>query len=227
MKKFDQGSSRFNKGGDHKFGGDKRGGSKGGFGGGATPMMYKATCSTCGQGCEVPFKPSGNKPVLCNNCFRSSDRPEARRADDRDRGFSKPSFGGDRSFSKPSFGGDRSFSKTSFDDKKMFPGVCAKCGNSCELPFKPSGDRPVLCSKCFGQENSASEAPKKEDRHLEYELKTIGIKLDEILKLLNPAISVANEGSENEEAKVVKILKIKKTSKVGAKTKTVKRATKR
>lgn len=27
--------------------------------------------------------------------------------------------------------------------------VCADCGNECELPFKPSGDRPVYCRDCF------------------------------------------------------------------------------
>ncbi|KKT40849.1 MAG: hypothetical protein UW30_C0017G0019 [Candidatus Giovannonibacteria bacterium GW2011_GWA2_44_13b] len=31
--------------------------------------MHKATCSNCGQSCEVPFRPTGDKPVYCNNCF--------------------------------------------------------------------------------------------------------------------------------------------------------------
>ena len=26
--------------------------------------MSKATCSDCGKECEVPFKPSGDRPVL-------------------------------------------------------------------------------------------------------------------------------------------------------------------
>ncbi|MDO8617556.1 MAG: hypothetical protein Q7N87_01530 [Candidatus Uhrbacteria bacterium] len=46
------------------------GGKKGGrsFGGGK-PMMHSATCSDCGSRCQVPFKPSGSRPVLCKNCF--------------------------------------------------------------------------------------------------------------------------------------------------------------
>lgn len=32
-------------------------------------VMYKATCSDCGKSCEVPFRPSGEKPVYCNECF--------------------------------------------------------------------------------------------------------------------------------------------------------------
>jgi len=32
--------------------------------------MHKATCSECGQECEVPFKPTEGKPVFCKECFR-------------------------------------------------------------------------------------------------------------------------------------------------------------
>ena len=35
--------------------------------------MYKATCSDCVQTCEVPFRPSGEKPVYCSNCFGQGD----------------------------------------------------------------------------------------------------------------------------------------------------------
>jgi CxxC-x17-CxxC domain-containing protein len=38
--------------------------------------MFSATCSNCGKECEVPFRPTGSKPVLCRDCFknnRSSD----------------------------------------------------------------------------------------------------------------------------------------------------------
>lgn len=32
-------------------------------------VMHQATCSDCGKSCEVPFRPSGEKPVYCNDCF--------------------------------------------------------------------------------------------------------------------------------------------------------------
>ena len=32
--------------------------------------MHKATCSECGQECEVPFKPMEGKPVFCKECYR-------------------------------------------------------------------------------------------------------------------------------------------------------------
>jgi len=32
-------------------------------------QMYKATCAECKKECEVPFKPSGDRPVYCKDCF--------------------------------------------------------------------------------------------------------------------------------------------------------------
>ena len=31
--------------------------------------MHKATCAECGKECEVPFKPRGDRPVYCKECF--------------------------------------------------------------------------------------------------------------------------------------------------------------
>jgi len=33
--------------------------------------------------------------------------------------------------------------------RQMYPAVCASCGKETEVPFQPSGDRPVYCSDCF------------------------------------------------------------------------------
>ena len=37
---------------------------------GAEREMFQTTCSGCGDTCEVPFRPSGSRPVFCNDCFR-------------------------------------------------------------------------------------------------------------------------------------------------------------
>ncbi len=79
------------------FNRDRNQGRGGGFGGrggyndrrGERPQMYPATCSNCARACEVPFKPNGSKPVLCNDCFRQNCGPDRR--DDRPR-FDKPRF---------------------------------------------------------------------------------------------------------------------------------------
>ena len=31
--------------------------------------MHTTTCSECQKECQVPFKPTGNKPVYCRECF--------------------------------------------------------------------------------------------------------------------------------------------------------------
>ena len=36
--------------------------------------MHKATCSECGEECEVPFKPTDGKPVYCRECYRKRKR---------------------------------------------------------------------------------------------------------------------------------------------------------
>ncbi len=89
-------------GGPRKFGGGGR--SFGGGGGGGwqrdndreRPEMHRATCAACNAVCEVPFRPNGEKPVYCRDCFR---KPE-------DAGQSSRFGGGDRaerprSFDKP------------------------------------------------------------------------------------------------------------------------------
>jgi len=55
----------------------QRGGNNGGFGGrGARPQreMYAATCAACGVETEVPFRPSGDRPVYCRDCFSRNNR---------------------------------------------------------------------------------------------------------------------------------------------------------
>src|ERR1041385_5622680 len=49
------------------------GGGRGGFGGGGggPRQMHPATCASCGKQTEVPFKPSGSRPVYCRECFQS------------------------------------------------------------------------------------------------------------------------------------------------------------
>lgn len=100
---------KFNRGGG---GGGFGGNRSGGFGGrdsgkpsfqkkswGDRPDMHKATCSACNKSCEVPFRPSGDKPVYCSDCFgkqggganRTPGGAPRREFGDR---APRPSFGG-------------------------------------------------------------------------------------------------------------------------------------
>ena len=35
---------------------------------------HQAVCAECGQECTVPFKPSGDRPVYCQECYRKRRR---------------------------------------------------------------------------------------------------------------------------------------------------------
>ena len=75
----DGGGSSYNSyGSSSSYGGG--GGSYSSGGGRAAREMFTATCSSCGQPAQVPFQPSGEKPVYCSTCF------EQRRGGGGDRG---------------------------------------------------------------------------------------------------------------------------------------------
>lgn len=90
-------------------------------------QMYDATCSKCGQPTQVPFQPSGDRPVYCSNCFKEV------------RGQRRGDGGGGGG------GGPRG-------DRPMYDATCSSCGKETKVPFQPSGDRPVYCMDCYRRE---------------------------------------------------------------------------
>lgn len=36
-------------------------------------------------------------------------------------------------------------------DRQMYPATCADCNAATEVPFQPSGDRPVYCRDCYNK----------------------------------------------------------------------------
>lgn len=170
-KKFGGGRS-FGGGGRSFGGGGNRGGfggGRGGFGGrdGGRPQMHQATCSECGKECEIPFKPTGSRPVFCSTCFEKqgggSDRP------------SRGSFGG----------GDRGErrERPRFEDRGgMHDAVCAKCGEKCQVPFKPTPGKEVLCDACFSKGGKGG----RDNGELLAEIKGLHVKIDRLMKLLAP-----------------------------------------
>lgn len=56
-------------------GGGGGGGNRGGGGGGGGPReMHSAVCGACGKPAQVPFKPRGDRPVYCSECFSTQRR---------------------------------------------------------------------------------------------------------------------------------------------------------
>ena len=150
------------------------------------PQMYEAICSDCGKKCEVPFKPTGDKPVYCSQCFTKHG-------------------GGQKSnrFER----GDRE--RPRFEDRKMFDAICDKCGKRFKLPFKPTGGKPVYCNECFDKGGDSSSSDKVINQYKE-QFDVLNVKLDKIIKILTPVISVKKE----KKAVVVKKEKAKNFKKV-------------
>lgn len=93
-------------------------------------QMYAvdASCAKCGAHIsELPFQPSGDRPVYCSTCNREF---RDRNKDDR--------------------GGSRGFAARG--PKQMFDVdvTCAGCGAKItQLPFMPSGSKPIYCRDCM------------------------------------------------------------------------------
>ena len=163
---------------------DDRGGRD--FGQRSQMQMHEAICAECGQKCEVPFKPTGDKPVYCSNCFTARQGAMPRRSEGRD--FGRPRFR------------DR--------DKKMFSAICDKCGKPCQVPFQPTPGKPIYCEQCFDRGGKGGErggdrggTPKTDQQ-----LVSINAKLDKIINALVVA-KLIKPNVEEKKAKPEKAVK--------------------
>jgi CxxC-x17-CxxC domain-containing protein len=97
------------------------------------------TCSDCGidfvfSASEQEFfaeKGFASAPKRCASC----------RAQRRASGAN--GAGGSGSYGN---GGEGGFSR---GPREMHDATCARCGNQTQVPFRPTGARPVYCSDCF------------------------------------------------------------------------------
>jgi CxxC-x17-CxxC domain-containing protein len=163
------------------------------------PAMHKAVCSKCGKDCEVPFKPTGEKPIFCDDCFREKRNSEPKRFDRRD----------SRRSPRRDFRRD---SRKSNNDRTMHKAICDKCGKACEVPFKPTSGKPIYCSECFEKEGK-----NKGSDHSKEQFEMMNDKLDKILEALSP--SVPTKKSEKKKAVKKETTKKSKSSKAKPKAK--------
>lgn len=114
-----------NNNGGGGFGGNRGGG---GFGGPRQMVQGDWKCKNCAKDIkELPFEPRDPDNVLCRDCHMQN-RPAR----------TEGGFGG---------GADRG-------PRQMVQGnwTCNECGKEItELPFMPSGDRPVTCRDCHAK----------------------------------------------------------------------------
>lgn len=88
-----RGGSRGGRDGGSRFGGGRPsfGGRGGGRDGGDT-QMHRATCAECNKSCEVPFRPTGERPVYCSECFGGSKGRSPRESSSRESFAPRESF---------------------------------------------------------------------------------------------------------------------------------------
>ena len=88
-------------------------------------------------------------------------------------------------------------------DRTMHPAVCGDCNSDCEVPFRPDGNRPVLCRNCFKTDessNSRSERPRSSTpSNNSSDLKAVNAKLDKILDILSNIIVEEDDGLDFED----------------------------
>lgn len=111
-------------------------------------MSYQDKNLTCSD-CKATFvftsgeqefhasKGFSNQPSRCPSCRA------ARKASGGGGGGSRGGFGGGGGFSSGGDGGRR----------EMHDAICAECNKETQVPFAPSGNRPVYCRDCFSKQS--------------------------------------------------------------------------
>lgn len=135
--------------------------------------------------------------------------------------------------------GGRSNFRSDNRDRVMHQAICDQCGKSCELPFRPTGDKPVYCSVCFegkkedgsnkrgdrfsqnkfgGQKTDfMSSSSRGNNDELKKQLVILNGKMDQLIKAVE---AIANTKSINEKVvKKIPMVKIKKSEKETSKNK--------
>src|SRR3990167_426096 len=79
---------------------------------------------------------------------RSSAQPAAARP------LPQPSFQPPKPMHAPVLGNGRP--NDHHQGRPMHRAMCADCKKECELPFKPTGDRPVYCKECFAKRRAGN-----------------------------------------------------------------------
>jgi len=177
------------------------------------PAMHKTICDECGKNCEVPFKPSNNKPVYCSDCFRKDDGYESNRS--RGRNFERDNRRDNRRDDR------RENRRDNYSEKQMHNAVCDECGNNCEIPFKPMSNKPIYCNDCFSAGKKKNHETNNEE-HYKQQFEELNTKLDKIMKVLEILQSkkqyiIEKPSKDNEE----KTTPTKKKTETTKKTKTM------
>jgi CxxC-x17-CxxC domain-containing protein len=125
---------------------------------------------------------------------------------------------GQRGSGRPGFGGRPDFNRGG--DREMFTATCDQCHKQCEVPFRPTGEKPVYCRDCFAGKREghgdnfskrdsfprkdfsgpqSSHAPDRRIDDLKRQLDGMSLKLDTLLKIMDGGVSGVKKVSEQKE----------------------------
>ena len=112
---------------------------------------------------------------------RGSGREYSRGRDSRGSGR-EYSRGRDSRGSGRGYSGGRNFgrSRRSSEPPTMHKTVCDECKQDCEVPFKPTANKPIYCDECFKKKGGSGNKSEKYEK----DLAEINEKLDKIVELL-------------------------------------------
>lgn len=116
---------------------------------------------------------------------------------------------------------------------EMHDAVCDECGNNCQVPFRPSGDKPIYCSNCFEKQGGreGGRVPRRNFGNTDTErssgggvsaqsiekltqnIEVLNKKLNTIIELMSSMGKYA-DGDSQKEKKEVKTVKVKKEKKI-------------
>lgn len=53
--------------------------------------------------------------------------------------------------------------RNNFKERSLHKAICAECKQECEVPFKPTGERPVYCKECFSKRRAGRSFNERSD----------------------------------------------------------------
>jgi CxxC-x17-CxxC domain-containing protein len=118
----------------------------------------------------------------------------------RSGGFGRDRDGGGRGgFGRGGgFGGGRGGGFRDRGPVEMHDAVCDKCKKECQVPFKPSEGKPVLCSECFSNAGGSRREMSSSGGGMSQEqFKQINTKLDKIIEILDSLEVEEDEDGED------------------------------
>ncbi|EKD32945.1 MAG: hypothetical protein ACD_76C00109G0008 [uncultured bacterium] len=153
------------------------------------------------------------------------------KGDDRGGYKKKNNFGGGGGGGSWGRGGDRD------ERPSMHSAICDKCNKECEVPFKPTGSKPIYCRDCFRNEDGGTSRPRFAEKRFdrsdrserpayrstphsdnsgaEKQLKTLNIKMDKLISLMSELVGREEEGDfeEDEEDEVEEVKEVESEEK--------------